>query len=89
LRKIRKQGDDATLVVLSAADPLCLAGIVTPGARVPALTGNRLLFRGGMPVAVLTGKQVSYLAEPGENAWDYRNRLVRRVVPPALKAYLS
>jgi ATP-dependent Lhr-like helicase len=89
LRKVRKQGDDPTLVVLSAADPLCLAGIVTPGTRVPALTGNRLLFRGGMPVAVLTGKQVSYLAEPGENAWDYRNRLVRRIVPPALKAYLS
>ena len=89
LRQVRKQGADSTLITLSAADPLSLAGIVTPGARVSALTGNRILYRGGVPVAVLAGKQVSYLTEPGENAWDYRNRLMRRSIPPALKAYLS
>lgn len=89
LRKVRKQSVDPTLITLSAADPLSLAGIVTPGARVPALTGNRILYSGGVPVAVLAGKQVSYLSEPGENAWDYRNRLLRRIVPPPLKAYLS
>ena len=89
LRQVRKQSFDPTLIALSAADPLSLAGIVTPGARVPALSGNRILFSGGVPVAVLAGKQVSYLSEPGENAWDYRNRLLRRILPPPLKAYLS
>jgi ATP-dependent Lhr-like helicase len=89
LRQVRKQSVDPTLILLSAADPLSLSGIVTPGARVPALTGNRLLYSGGVPVAVLAGKQVSYLTEPDENAWDYRNRLMRRSVPPALKAYLG
>jgi ATP-dependent Lhr-like helicase len=88
LRQVRKQTGDATLITLSAADPLCLAGIVTPGARIPALTGNRILYDAGKPVAVLLGKQVNYLTEPGENAWDIRNRLMRRSVPPSLKPYL-
>ena len=34
----------------SAADPLNLTGIVTPGTRVPALTNNRVLYRDGAPV---------------------------------------
>ena len=89
LRKVRKQGDDPTLIALSATDPLCLAGIVTPGNRIPALAGNRVLYRGGVPVAMLTAKQVEYLEEPGENGWDYHNRLLRRPLAPALKAYLS
>jgi ATP-dependent Lhr-like helicase len=39
-------------VVLSAADPLNLTGVVLPGARVPALAGHRLLFEDGVVVAV-------------------------------------
>jgi ATP-dependent Lhr-like helicase len=89
LRQVRKQSADPTLIALSAADPLSLAGIVTPGARVPALTGNRILYSAGVPIAVMVGKQVSYLTEPGENAWDYRNRLLRRSIPCTLKAYLG
>ena len=89
LRQVRKQTGDPTLITLSAADPLSLAGIVTPGGRIPALTGNRILYSAGTPVAVLVGKQVNFLTEPGENAWDYRNRLLRRKVPPALRAYLG
>ena len=36
------------LVVLSAADPLNLVGILTPEARVPAVQRNRLLFKDGL-----------------------------------------
>ena len=38
---------------MSAADPLNLLGIVLPGPRLPALTGNRLLLRHGQAVALL------------------------------------
>ena len=38
---------------LSGADPLNLVGVLTPGARLPALTGNRLLYRDGVPIALL------------------------------------
>ena len=89
LRKTRKQGNDPSLIALSAADPLCLCGIVTPGNRIPALAGNRVLYRGGAPVAILTGTLLEHPEEPGEKAWDYHNRLLRRPIVPALKTYLN
>ena len=89
LRAARKQADDDTLITLSAADPLCLAGIVTAGARLPALAGNRILYRGGAPFAALAGKEVEFLADPGADAWDLRNRLLRRDMPPRLRSYLA
>ena len=57
LRRIRR---DKTLcaepVGLSAADPLNLAGIVGPGARLPALASNRMVYQSGEVVAKLSGK---------------------------------
>ena len=65
MRAVRKQEPRGDLVSLSAADPLNLAGIITPGARVPALTNNRVLYRDGAPVATLTGGQ--YVGTDGMN----------------------
>jgi ATP-dependent Lhr-like helicase len=90
LRSVRKQRDDGTLITLSAADPLNLAGIVTPGAKVPALAGHRVLYRGGIPLAVWAGKEAQFLAEVDKGQeWEIRNRLARREVPARLRAYLS
>jgi ATP-dependent helicase Lhr and Lhr-like helicase len=44
-------------ISLPGADPLNLIGIVTPGPRLPALTDNRLIYRDGLPVATLGGRQ--------------------------------
>src|SRR5690606_5195785 len=69
-------------VSLSAADPLNLVGIVTAGERVPALSGNRVLFEQGVPVAVQSGGEVRYLKEvPAEAQWEIRNLLIRRQGP--------
>jgi ATP-dependent Lhr-like helicase len=38
------------VVRISACDPLNLVGIITPGARVPALMGSDVLYRDGVPV---------------------------------------
>ncbi len=90
LRKIAKaEGIDR--VCISAADPLNLAGILTPGEKVARLAGNRLLFENGVPLAVQSGGDVQYLRslEPGEQ-WEVRNLLIRRqrpgsyVEPPVL-----
>jgi ATP-dependent Lhr-like helicase len=52
LRAVRRAArDGAERVELSAADPLNLAGILTPGARVPATLGNRVVLVDGVPVA--------------------------------------
>lgn len=53
LRDTRKRAAKGEFITLSAADPLNLAGILTPGARVPAVAGNRVLFRDGVPVAAM------------------------------------
>jgi ATP-dependent Lhr-like helicase len=68
LRALRKTALPGELVTLSAADPLNLAGILTPGPRVSALASNRLLFRDGLPLAALEGGQVRRLADDSETS---------------------
>ncbi len=78
LRSVRKRESAGEMVSLSAADPLNLAGIVTPGARVAALAGNRLLLSGGVPIATLIGGEVQYLTElASSEQWQVRNALLR------------
>ena len=45
LRSVRKTKPAGELISLSGADPLNLEGIITPGPRLPATTGNRILLR--------------------------------------------
>ncbi|NQD78438.1 ATP-dependent DNA helicase, partial [Pseudomonas sp. CrR7] len=52
LRQVRRREPDGALLVVSAADPLNLIGSLLPGAKVPAVSGNRLLYRDGVPVAM-------------------------------------
>ncbi|CAL1240792.1 DEAD/DEAH box helicase [Candidatus Methylocalor cossyra] len=90
LRAVRKRPPQGTLVAVSAADPLNLVGIVTPGARIPALAGHRLLFRDGIPLALSTGKDIQLLAPATpEREWEIRKHLARRPLPPPLRAYLD
>jgi ATP-dependent Lhr-like helicase len=78
LRRIAKTPGDER-VAISAVDPLNLAGILTPGDKVPRLPGNRLLFEGGVPVAVQCGGEIRYLRELDAGAqWEMKKLLVRR-----------
>jgi ATP-dependent Lhr-like helicase len=83
LRKVaREAGAGRERVSISAVDPLNLAGIVTPGERIARLAGNRLLYEGGVPIAVHAGGEVRYLAELDEGAqWAAKNLLIRRQQP--------
>jgi ATP-dependent Lhr-like helicase len=85
LREVRRRPHDGAFVSLSAADPLNLAGILTPGGRLPALTGNRLLYRDGVPVAWLAGGAVQFLAElDAAEQWQASKLLLRSAAPPLL-----
>ncbi len=69
-------------VAISAVDPLNLAGILTPGEKIPRLPGNRLLFEGGVPIAVHSGGELRYAAALDDAAqWAARQQLVRREAP--------
>jgi ATP-dependent Lhr-like helicase len=48
LRANRKLPMNGERVVIAAADPLNLVGIVVPGERIPAISGRSLTFRDGM-----------------------------------------
>ncbi|MGH3203425.1 MAG: Lhr family helicase, partial [Streptosporangiaceae bacterium] len=52
LREIRKRPQDGETVVLSAADPLNLVGVVLPGPRIPAVATNSVSYTDGAVVSV-------------------------------------
>jgi ATP-dependent Lhr-like helicase len=90
LRAIRRAPGEGTLISVSAADPLNLVGIITPGNRVSAFAANRILYRDGVPIATLESGGVSYLVDmDSASEWKAKNALVRRSVAPALRTYLS
>jgi ATP-dependent Lhr-like helicase len=78
LRAIRRKAAPGTFVSLSAADPLNLAGIVTPGRRVSAIAANRVLYRDGLPIAAREG---SAIVELHASAADYASEIRTRLAP--------
>ena len=85
LRDVRRKPHTQQFVSLSAADPLNLIGIVTPGARLAALAGNRLLYRDGLPIATYAADTVQFLVElPAKEQWEVQTALLRRHAPVAL-----
>jgi ATP-dependent Lhr-like helicase len=85
LRDARRKAHSQACISLSGADPLNLVGILTPGARLPSLSSNRVLYRDGIPLAVFAGGEVRFLEklEPKEQ-WEAQNLLLRRHVPAVL-----
>ncbi|HET6794983.1 MAG TPA: hypothetical protein VFH45_11090, partial [Acidimicrobiales bacterium] len=50
LRQVRRSERSGEVVMLSAADPLNLVGIITPGPRVTAVRTQTVAYRDGVPV---------------------------------------
>ena len=50
LRRTRKLPRNGEVVRVSACDPLNLVGIITPGARIPAVRGGEAVYRDGIPI---------------------------------------
>ena len=63
LRAIRETAEDGSWFVLSAADPLNLAGVLFPGARVTASQKNYLILQAGRCVAAKQSGQIEFFAE--------------------------
>ena len=85
LREARRKQAAEAWVSVSGADPLNLVGILTPGPRLAALTGNRVLYRDGLPVALLAGGEAQFLAPLDAGAeWQARKALLRGAVPAPL-----
>jgi ATP-dependent Lhr-like helicase len=90
LREVRRKAGNQQWLSVSAADPLNLLGILTPGARLSSIAGNRLLYRDGLPMAVYVAGEVEYLEKlEAKEQWEAKNALLRRQVPAALELELS
>jgi len=83
LRRQRDADKGESLVVICAADPLNLTGVITPGERVPATLGNRILFRNGVPTAARVAGEIRYpqRVRPNEQ-WQYQQLLTKRYGAP-------
>jgi ATP-dependent Lhr-like helicase len=87
LRAVRRSAADGSLVTISAADPLNLAGIVTAGDRVRASATGRLVYRDGVPVAALEGEYMRALA--ADVSPDVASALTGRHIPGVVSGYVG
>jgi len=63
LRAARDRARTGELTSISAADPLNLVGILTPGEKIAARASTRILFRDGLPVALKEAGLVTILQQ--------------------------
>ena len=87
LRSIRKAPSKGELITLSAADPLNLQGILTPGPRIAALTANRILFRDGLPIAALEAGEICRLVDTPISDFQIETALRVGKLRPSLRPY--
>jgi ATP-dependent Lhr-like helicase len=89
LRKSRRRSKTGELLSISAADPLNLVGILTPGQRITATPRNRILLRDGVPIAFREGSETHFLEDPSDQRWALTQALQRQSIPRAVQAYLG
>ncbi len=89
LRRLRDEGAKQELIVISAADPLNLVGIITREDRIPRTASNRVAYFDGTPVACLQGGEIRWLSDvPRETMAVVLERLRQKSIltldpPPA------
>src|SRR5690606_806051 len=82
LRQVRRRAPDGEALVVSANDPLNLAGTVLPGAKVPRLAGARVLYRDGIAQAALVAGEFQALAKlSADDERAFRRALLREPDP--------
>ena len=79
MRAQRRKRDADQLITISSTDPLNLTGIITPGKRITAQTGHRILYRDGKPIATNQSGAITIDdAVPGNEHRQIKNLLVRQ-----------
>ncbi len=90
LRRIRRSAPSGKPVAVSAADPLNLTGVLTPGPRIAKSPRSRVVYRDGVPVAAREGGAFLPLGEYEEAIAGEVERAARiGSLPPALRAYMG
>jgi ATP-dependent Lhr-like helicase len=75
---------------LAATDPLNLLNLLLPTRKLARLNSNRVLYRGGIPVAVLDAGEIHFLRDVAEDErWNLQQALQQQRFPPRLRSYLG
>lgn len=75
---------------LTASDPLNLLNLILPNRRLPRLLKNRVLYEGGVPIAMLESGEVHFLREVDpQQQWNLKQMLLLRKFPTRLRSYLG
>ena len=78
LRQVRRRAPTREWTCVAAADPANLLGSVLPGARIPRVSGSRVLYRDGIPIGTLVAGRIDWLSTPdGKEKAIARNLLIR------------
>ena len=76
--------------IINATDPLNLLGTLLPDRKVSHLSGNRILFEDGLPLAVLEKDEVKLLRDhDNATSWELQKLLQKKSFPPRLRAYIG
>lgn len=78
LRQVRQREPDGAWICLSATDPPNLVGTVLPGDKVARLSGARVLYRDGLPMATLVAGQVELVGKLDADEERTARRLLLR-----------
>lgn len=93
LRKANKDKQNKTekkMYCLSATDPLNLFNLLLPNRKLSRLLSNRVLYQGGVPLAVIDTGDVHFLRDvPDDEKWGFQQMLLKRKFPVKLKSYLG
>lgn len=93
LRKLKKntpQAGNRSYYCVSAVDPLNLLNLTLPNRKLSRLANNRVLYQGGIPIAVLESGDVHFLRDvEDDKKWELQQLLLKRVFPGKLKSYLG
>lgn len=79
LRKYKGGNQELPNIIISATDPLNLAGIILPGDRISALHTNRILFQNELPSAKQLNGEISYFGTVSpQGEWEINQLLVNK-----------
>jgi ATP-dependent Lhr-like helicase len=78
LREVRRTAPHGHFVVVGTADPVNLTGIVSPGERLRSSTRSKLVYRDGVPLAVLEGEYIRDLAPIDSTSREQVSRALAR-----------
>jgi ATP-dependent Lhr-like helicase len=93
LRKVNKDKKSSSVkkyYCLSATYPLNILNLLLPNRKLSRLLNNRVLYQGGVLLAVIDTGDVHFLRDvPEDQKWGFLQMLVKREFPVKLKRYLG